>query len=53
MFFFFMMLAFLDDVDLEFPLLMPGVTPELPNSESYLCTGAAVPDEPLYITGEV
>ena len=31
---------------------MPGVRPQLPNSESYLCTGASVPSqETLYIRG--
>ena len=37
---------------LRFPLTMPYVTPQLPNNESYLCTGVAVQaDTPLYITG--
>ena len=37
---------------MRFPVTMPYVSPQLPNNESYLCTGVAVqPDTPLYITG--
>ena len=35
----------------EFPVVMPGVTPKLPNNESYLCTGVTVADSTLFITG--
>ncbi len=38
---------------LEFPIHMPGIHPTLPNSESYLCTGVAVPNQNLYITGKI
>lgn len=37
---------------LRFPISMPYVRPQLPNHESYLCTGVAVQqDTELYITG--
>ena len=38
--------------ELRFPITMPYVRPQLPNNESYLCTGVAVQqDTELFITG--
>ena len=35
-----------------FPLLMPNVSPKLPQNESYLCTGVATdPTREMYISG--
>jgi hypothetical protein len=38
-------------LEYEFPVVMPGVIPKLPNNESYLCTGVTVAANTLFITG--